>query len=416
MKQHTAYKRTALILFGIITAVNLAAFSPGLCDAYTDHVYGHLAAGLGRLTAPVPFAIGEILMYLGIVLVLAALIILILLIFLRKRDGFRRFAGHYYRTLLMILLCFGVVFTFTWAVPFRGRLLGGHQNSQRKEYNFAEIRALTEYCADTANSAADALIDSADGDFVFPSPESLRPAIEDALHGISDEFPRLSGYCPPVKTSLCSDILDRMGIGGFTYPYTMEPTHVKYSAADPLFLPALDAHELCHHFGYYKENEANFLAELALMKSSDPFLRLAGALDLYWYVEWDFTEAREEYVNTYVIANGIEFPDLSMEHLESLPKEERRALIESVQAMDEQIGGTLPSLNENVQLILGSANEISAEVYEADSHPIDDMPAVDNAIRETSGLGWQAQEAVLQENVYEGAVLLWLQYEEGKLY
>ena len=44
------------------------------------------------------------------------------------------------------------------------------------------------------------------------------------------------------------------------------------------------------------------------------------------------------------------------------------------------------------------------------------MPAVDQAIGKAGDAGWTVQDAVLQEHTYEGAVLLLLQYFDGKLY
>ena len=44
------------------------------------------------------------------------------------------------------------------------------------------------------------------------------------------------------------------------------------------------------------------------------------------------------------------------------------------------------------------------------------MPKVNEAIGKAGDIGWTAQSAVLQEDTYDGIVLLLLQYFDGKLY
>ena len=49
-------------------------------------------------------------------------------------------------------------------------------------------------------------------------------------------------------------------------------------------------------------------------------------------------------------------------------------------------------------------------MYEADEHPIDDMPAVDELITDTADQGWKIQGEIIQERSYDDVVLLLLQY------
>ena len=185
-----------------------------------------------------------------------------------------------------------------------------------------------------------------------------------AMAAIGDEYPRLKGYYPQVKEALCSDILDRMDIGGYNYPYTMEPTRNKY--VDPLYVAVLEAHELAHHKGYYKENEATFLSEIALSRSEDPYLRLAAYINMYYYVNGEFKKVQDLFEDK-------------------------------------------PKLSDRVVWIEIASEDEAQKVYEADAHAIDNMPAVDEAIHKTADKGWETQGEVLKENSYDGVVLLLLQ-------
>ena len=69
-----------------------------------------------------------------------------------------------------------------------------------------------------------------------------------------------------------------------------------------------------------------------------------------------------------------------------------------------------PVLSERANMIYEAGNNIEREIYEADTHVIDELPAVDEAIRETADTGWSVQGEILKENTYDGVVLLLLQY------
>ena len=66
-----------LIVAGVILAVVtvLAMLWPAACDAYTDYVFPYITIPMGWLVNLAPFAVGEILMYAGAVLVIGAVVL-----------------------------------------------------------------------------------------------------------------------------------------------------------------------------------------------------------------------------------------------------------------------------------------------------------------------------------------------------
>ena len=75
-----------------------------------------------------------------------------------------------------------------------------------------------------------------------------------------------------------------------------------------------------------------------------------------------------------------------------------------------------PQLSDRIFQIVREGHVIEQEIYEEDSHPIDEMPAVNEVIEETADVGWETQGEILQENTYDGVTLLLLQYFDGILY
>ncbi|MBQ8949784.1 MAG: DUF3810 family protein [Eubacterium sp.] len=373
MEKKSRYKKTMIILLGILLVFLIPGFSPSTCDLYADRVYPGLCDVITRVTSLIPVAIGEIIMILGIFTSITAVILSILLIFLRKNKGFFRFAVGYLKVCSVIILCTVIIYIPTWYIPFRGTVLGMGSPNIRKDFTDEELEELLYYIIDNGNAAAEEIEISDDGKVIFRSSNEIESMAADAMARLGDEYTRLKGYYPKIKVAVCSDILNRMYIGGYNYPFTMEPTRNKY--INPLYLAILDAHEYAHHKGYYKENEANFLSQLALSRSDDPYLRLAAYMNMYSYVYSDYMSAHKE------------------------------------QYGDEEG----PGFSERVKKINEAAIEEERILYESDEHLIDSLPVLDRFIKETADAGWDVQGEILQENSYDGVVLLLLQHYYGEL-
>lgn len=372
LKKLSVYWRIFLVIVAAVVVMAVIGFFPKLCDWYTDHIYGHLCDGISRVTSHIPFALGEILMYIGALGLVLCVIFPFLLIFFRKKTGYHKFCITYLKSFLMVFACVVFVYLPTWFIPFCGTVLGEGDVNKRTEFSNEEFDILFRYVVKGANAAADEIEIYDDGTVQFPSEKEIQQLSAEAMLSLKEEFPRLAGYYPQVKSALCSNILHYMGIGGYNYPYTMEPTHNKYCS--PMYQMVLDAHELAHHKGYYKENEANFLSQLALTQCDNPYLRLAGYYEMYCY------------------------------------------LIDKYYSLDHSLFGDEPQLSERARKIMAYSDLILEKQYESDANPIDNMPAVQEVISTISENGWKIQGEILQENSYRGCVLLLLQYYDGKLY
>ncbi len=393
----TRYKKTVLIMIFLIIILCLPALSPHLCDLYTDNVYGILCDTVSRFTGLFPIALGEILMYIGVLLLLAAVLFLLLLLFLHRKAGYRRFCKTYFKTFSIIILAVILIYIPTWFIPFNCTVLGRSDAELRTDFTYDEVYALLQYFADEANAAAEEIYIAEDGSVEFYPSEQIGALAAEAMQNLGSEFGRLKGYYPPIKNAICSDILERMMIGGYNYPYTLEPTRNRYLS--PLYQFSLDAHEYAHHKGYEKENEANFLSQLALSKSSDPYLRLSGFYEMYNYMYPAYVDARDELIDKLVESGKVILP-------EKLDKENFTEFMEQVVVYT----GREPDLSDRVIQICDAGNDIERELYNADEHVIDEMPAVNDLIVDTADQGWEIQGEILQENSYDGVVLLLLQY------
>lgn len=398
-----------LILLGISAVLNLIACSKKFCDRYTDRVYPHLADAWGKLTAPLPFALGEVFGLLGGLILLTAVISLLLLPFLRKKQGFRKYCGRLWKTVSAVLNVMLLISTLHYLIPVRCTSI--LDRSRRTQFSYDEVYAATEYIVNCGDAAAEAIPLNADGLADFPSGEELEARAMDALRVLEPEYPRLRGYYPPVKDSLWPDILKRMSIGGYTTEYTLETVHSKYSCS-PLYQPVLDAHEMTHHKGFYRESEAEFISTLAMIRSDDPYLQLAGYLAIEEYMSIAMMTAQDAAAADLEAAGklkpmpeGLKFRDPGFK--------------ESLREYDAALRELLPErpyFSARVNSLVMQSDGVTQELYKAEPHPIDSLPAVDETIGQIADTGWKTQAAVLQEHNYDGMALLYLQYFDGTLY
>lgn len=366
-----------LLLIFLLTAVilNSVSFIHGFCDWYVLNIYRKISEILTGITAPVPFSVGEIIMYTAMAVVLAAAVLSLLLIFLRKREGFRKFTVNYLKAVLMALVITVNIYTLNWMIPFRTTPLDFGVSDDR-HYTIDEILTLRNYLADQVNEGCRTVERDENG---FPTVrEDYTPYLKKGAENISAEFPAASGTYPKAKQLICSPFLEWMYIGGFTFPYTMEIASNRYS--DELFRPALEAHELAHHLGYYRENEGNFFEYLICINSEDALLQYSGAINAYFYVDDAF------WTSLYASGDSENF-DMNRLH-----------------EIDEQYF-------KDSGYFMGMADELyNQEVSDTAEDVFMD------ASGSVADVGWKTQSDLLQEAIYDGVVELLLKYYDGKIY
>ena len=384
-------------LLTITAVLNLLACIRPFCDLYKRTVYGLISDALGVLTGWFPVALGELLMYLGAVMVLVGVLLLPVYLVLVSRcsavramqadfpkaEGFKRtgkYAGKalrhvvaYWKLLLFVAAVLLFIYTLNWVIPFRGSILKV-PGAVERGYTLEEVGAVRDHIVNMLNAGALEVERDENGRVIYDRRE-MTEAVFRAMRELSGEYVLLSGYYPPMKTALCSDFLEWMDIGGYTYPYTMEITWNEY--CHDLYYPFLLAHESSHHQGYYQENEANFIAFLACTTSEDPLLRYAGYNEIYYYLS-------NAYVETAYDILGKEGA-----------KEDLKAR---------------PQVSELVRQDRRDAQNASQEKYEAANHPAQSLATT---AADVADVGWSVQGDILQENSYDGVVKMVLQYYDA---
>ena len=374
--QNKKFCKAVIIMTVLIVCTYMLSLLSVWSDFYTDHIYTFIRDPISHIVEHLHFALGEMLMYLGASVMIMAVVFLILLIFLRKRKGYIAFVSVYFKSLIILILIILLIYSTQWLAPYRSSVLGKKTFAER-EYSAEELSTLYLYIVDNINKECGSVLRDENGNVIYDSKEATEQKVSVAMNGISNEYKRLNGYYPTIKAAWCSDVLDWMGIGGYTYPYTMEVTYNKY--VNRFYFPTLYAHESSHHMGYYKEHEANFLSYLACSNSDDHLLRYSAYYYMLRYVK-----------NAY--------------YQECLASDNKDLYL-----LDVKEHPLLPQVITDVN----NANKEAEALYLQDEHLLEDY--ADEAA-EISEVGWDTQSQILKEYDYDNVVYLLLQYYDGKLY
>ena len=341
------------------------------CDAYTNTIYPWISDGLGFIMDKIPINVGEILMYGAALWLLAVLIRLLLFPFLCRRVAWRMRTGRVLRRFLTATMVVCLVYVISWIIPFHASYICFPETDGRG-YNYLEVEALRNWVIEGLNEAANACLRDEDGYLVVP--DALEEDVVAAMQAMADEFPRLSGYYPRLKQAYNTEFMQWMRIGGYTFPYTMELMGNGYDMIR-LYYPTLYAHESSHHQGYYQEDEADFLAYMALSRSKNPYLRYSAFYQMYYVVEPAFRSAAKTC-----------FPS----------EEDYLAYLESLVAPDPVFSA---DLNHDY--------EIFKTEYDKHVHPPKKLQTVSEKVADK---GWSMQEDILKEKYYSGSLKLMLDY------
>ena len=320
--------KKAVVLFLGIAAVtvllNITAWSStAFCDWYIAHIFPLWVNTYGRLTGLFPFSVGEWLIVAGLMLVVAAMLLLLpwgvaeILGTGRARqimraeqsrqrvEDFRRFSRKYYKffawtllavSLIMTLNCFILYHASTFSERYFGSDGGVGKGST--EYTLEELIGVYNLVAERCLELSGEIERDGSGQALYTGSvgrngEKLDMAdkARQLMRELGETYDQLDGYYPRPKALLSSDFMCQQYMCGYYFPFSMEANYnnVMYI----LNIPATMCHELAHLRGFIYEDEANFIAYLACVESDDIFFQYAGYLSVLTYLYNDLYKASQ---------------------------------------------------------------------------------------------------------------------------
>ena len=340
-KSLSFYTRGVIITIFLLLVLNIAARIPAFCDFYTDHFFWFASASYSRITGHTSISFGESAIVLAALFVFASIVIAVILIFLRKKEKYRHFAVKWLKCFLAFLLLVLALMTLNCSIPY-GCSKIDINDKEPEDYTFEQLLSLRNYLVKNCNELCDKVERDENGDAVFRAEDGQKVSkelikeLKKAMHGLSEEFPRLSGYYPRPKGLKASVIMYETGLIGIYFPFTMESNYSTYLAQ--VHFPATVCHEYSHLKGYMFEDEANFLAFLACMQSDNDFVRYSGFINALDYVEGDLFAAHSIKDAKLLSKYGLEVDDRVYDDMATYTEKAKEEADKAVSFVEEKTG------------------------------------------------------------------------------
>ena len=269
---------------------------------YALHIYKWLSQAVSFLSGLFPFSIAELLiMLLPVVLLIIILRFVILIIFDKQARKDRMIKG-----IINVLCTVSTVFflfTMLGGLNYYRYSFVAYSNLEVIDSSVEELYQLTQSLTREANDLR-AQITPTDKNGVFQlsmSNTELAKEAQKAYEALAQEYPVLEGSYAAPKPVLLSKLMSQTEIAGIFFPFTME-ANVNIDIPD-YSIPSTMLHELAHLHGFMREDEANYLAYLAGMKSDKVELKYSSTMlalivagnALYDKSPELYTEIREQY-------------------------------------------------------------------------------------------------------------------------
>lgn len=282
-----------LCIIGAMLVVNLLArLCTPAADFYILHIFPLLSGIWCRISGIFPFSIGEWMIVIGIVLVIALVPGYLLLLLLVKKDHRPKAAAIYGQCYGWVLTWLSVVVTMHFTVLYQGTSLS--KQLGEVTYSDAEVLDVVQQLVDGANREAGQVARDEDGYFIMT--DELMPEAKACMTRLSVEYPQFRGWYPDAKPIHHAYFFSQQRLLGIYYPHSMEANYnpVVY----PVNLPVTICHEYTHLKGNIFEDEAGYYAFLACMTSSSHDFRYSAYLSALEWLDLDFSEdpaAQERY-------------------------------------------------------------------------------------------------------------------------
>lgn len=286
MKTRVSVGAMCIICWIMLLLNFISRCSRTFSDWYIQYIFPSLSGFASRITGIFPFSVGEVLICLAVIVGIPAILAFPLLMIFRKtqRDVIVKIYGVCIGWIMTWLLS---VMTLHFFILYQCTPIGEQYYPDAPEvYTAEEIRPVIETMIAETNALAEIVSRDENGCFVLT--DDLQAGAKAAMQGLAEDFPQFAGYYPDAKPIHFSYVMSHQSILGIYYPFTMEANYNQDIC--PVNLPNTVCHEYTHLKGNILEDEANFLAFLACIRSDSPDFQYSGyiqAMEHMLVVAWE---------------------------------------------------------------------------------------------------------------------------------
>lgn len=300
MKQRRWYVSSALILMAFLTWL-ITLFAKGSPDKvekiYSSTIYPYIGKTVGKVSGIMPFSLGEIMVYITIIMV----VVFILILIVKPRLIIANIKAILHIIIRAICLAY-ILFYFLWGFNYYRQDYMVLAGIDSVDPTIEDLKNLTLKTIESANKIRGNLEEDENG--VFSLDRSFKSLGALASEGFSGAYVGnldLSGKYSRAKPLMISRWMSYTGITGIYFPYTVEP-NINIDVPD-VTIPATICHEIAHQRGFAKEEEANFIAYLISVNHDDPNFQYSGH---YLALQYFLSDIKKQDIDLYYdIREGI---------------------------------------------------------------------------------------------------------------
>ena len=229
--------------------------------------------GFSKFCNLFPFAVSEVIWAAAIIAAVAFLVRTVWL--LVRRSGRLLRLGRRVLALVSAVLLVYCGYTLFWGINYYGDDFSGKSGIVTRGATTQELATLTASFAQALNNCSDQVERNDEG--VFSTDLDTLFSETDGLYdGIISEFPFLASPERTPKRMISSPIMSRLNFTGFLFPFTGEA--LINDVSPQCLIPSTILHEMAHQRNIAGEDEANFVAILAGLRSGNVTFYYSSAL------------------------------------------------------------------------------------------------------------------------------------------
>lgn len=282
------YICTAISALLYVIFTKNAAFS----DWFNLHVSTWGRRALATLTDWLPFSLAEALL-----LLIPVLLVVLVVIGAKHYCDSNRSALVYVGILCSGVCVVGILFVWNFAAGYYGTTLDQKLELERKKSSAEDLYQTAELLSEELTELSREIVFLPDGTSLMPySYDQMNQKLLDAFESYCQKKTFIDHFQSQTKPVMLSEPMSYTHITG-VYSFFTGEANVNVNFPD-YTVPFTAAHELAHQRGIAREDEANFIAFLVCMESSDPYIRYSACLNLYEYVLSALRSANTELYRT----------------------------------------------------------------------------------------------------------------------
>lgn len=277
--------RRYLIAIGVLAFVLLAVnvmfrVSTVFAHRYATTVYPAVVRVFGTVFSIAPFSVVEALICAAAAIALCCIVRLVIAFVQSRRLKVWNFFTYRLKKYLLNLACIVlvclIILSLNCTILYHRLTFCVCANIKSRSHTTEELVALCELLIEDVNALADEISTDENGIFTFEGTD-LNSAAIDAMLELRTEYPFMPSYYPRPKPIAMSVLMSYTNMTGFYSPYTIEANYNR--DITDMEIPYTICHELAHLGGFIHEDEANFIAYLACMKSDSAAFRYSGSVN-----------------------------------------------------------------------------------------------------------------------------------------